>query len=593
MTSTDEPTRWDDAALAAALFAVDPFGTGGVALRSLSGPVRDRWLQLLREYLPSGAPFRKLPIHVTDGRLLGGLDLAATLRTGRPVAERGILAEADGGVVVIATAERTGVGMAARIGAALDAGEVFVERDGIALRMQTRIGVVALDEAMADDEAPPAALLDRLAFHLDLSTIRMEQATRPAITATIVAGARARLAAVTVDDNIIKALCGAALMLGVDSLRAPILALRVARAAAALAARDTVADGDARIAARLVLGPRATQLPAPPPPEPPPPEEEEEKEEEKPQEPNEQELQEILLEAAAAAIPPGLLAQLQLAGGRSRTQSSGRAGMLKQSVLRGRPIGTRAGDPRTGARLNLVETLRVAAPWQRLRRQEVLAARKPGANGKRVEVRRDDFRVNRYKQRTETTTIFVVDASGSAALHRLGEAKGAVNLLLADCYVRRDRVALLAFRGTVADLMLPPTNSLVRAKRSLAGLPGGGGTPVAAAIDAAMALADAVKRKGQTPIVIMLTDGRANITRDGKPDRPRAEEDALAAARLMRAARITALLVDTSPRPQAQAQRLAAEMGARYLPLPFADAATLSRAVKSAATEERGLAPTR
>ena len=272
--------------------------------------------------------------------------------------------------------------------------------------------------------------------------------------------------------------------------------------------------------------------------------------------------------------------------------------MLKQSVMRGRPIGTRAGDPRSGARLNLVETLRVAAPWQRLRQREV-AARPPRdpaqlINGKRVEVRRDDFRVNRYKQRTETTTIFVVDASGSAALNRLAEAKGAVNLLLADCYVRRDRVALVAFRGTVADLMLPPTNSLVRAKRSLAGLPGGGGTPVAAAIDAAMALADAVKRKGQTPIVIMLTDGRANITRDGKPDRARAEEDAHAAARLMRAARITALLVDMSPRPQAQAQRLAAEMGARYLPLPFADAATLSRAVKSASAEpDRGLAPAR
>jgi magnesium chelatase subunit D len=597
MTDPEQPTRWDDAALAAALFAVDPFGAGGVALRSLSGPVRDRWLILLREYLPDGVPLRKLPIHITDGRLLGGLDLAATLRTGRPVAERGILAEADGGVVVIATAERIGVGMAARIGAALDSGEVFVERDGIALRMPTRIGVVALDEAMADDEAPPSALLDRLAFHLDLSAIRMEQATRPPITATIVAGARARLAGVTADENIVKALCGAAVMLGIDSLRAPILALRVARAAAALAARDTVADGDARVAARLVLGPRATVLPAPPPPEPPPPEEEE-KEEEKPQEPNELELQEILLEAAQAAIPAGLLAQLQLAGGKPRTQSSGKAGMLKQSVLRGRPIGTRAGDPRSGARLNLVETLRVAAPWQRLRQREVAARppRDPGqpVNGKRVEVRRDDFRVNRYKQRTETTTIFVVDASGSAALHRLGEAKGAVNLLLADCYVRRDRVALLAFRGTEADLMLPPTNSLVRAKRSLAGLPGGGGTPVAAAIDAAMALADAVKRKGQTPIVIMLTDGRANITRDGKPERARAEEDALAAARLLRAAHITALLVDTSPRPQAQAQRLAAEMGARYLPLPFADAATLSRAVKSAAAEpDRGLAPAR
>ena len=80
------PSPWDDAVLAAALFAIDPAGTGGVALRSLTGPVRDRWLALLREYLPEGAPLRRLPIHVTDGRLLGGLDLAATLRAGRPVA---------------------------------------------------------------------------------------------------------------------------------------------------------------------------------------------------------------------------------------------------------------------------------------------------------------------------------------------------------------------------------------------------------------------------------------------------------------------------------------------------------------------------
>ena len=599
------PSPWDDAVLAAALFAIDPAGTGGVALRSLTGPVRDRWLALLREYLPEGAPLRRLPIHVTDGRLLGGLDLAATLRAGRPVAERGILAEADGGVVVIATAERLGTGMAARIGGALDAGEVFVERDGIALRMATRIGVVALDEGMADDERPPPALLDRLGFHLDFSSIRLDQAVRPSVTATIVAAARARLGQVAADEKIMEALCGAAMGLGIDSIRAPILALRVARASAALEARDNVTDADARVAARLVLGPRATILPAPPPPEepeppePPPPEqgENQQNEDDKPQDPGEQELQEILLEAAQAAMPAGLLAQLQLGGGgRSRTQSSGRAGALKQSTVRGRPIGTRAGDPRSGARLNLVETLRVAAPWQRLRRHEAAQAAggERAANAPRVEVRRDDFRVNRYKQRTETTTIFVVDASGSAALHRLGEAKGAVTLLLADCYVRRDRVALLAFRGREAELLLPPTNSLVRAKRSLASLPGGGGTPVAAALDAAMALADAVKRKGQTPIVIILTDGRANIARDGQSDRPRAEEDALSAARLLRAARITSLLVDTSPRPQAQAQKLAAEMGARYLPLPFADAATLSRAVKATTAEpDRGLAPAR
>lgn len=195
-------------------------------------------------------------------------------------------------------------------------------------------------------------------------------------------------------------------------------------------------------------------------------------------------------------------------------------------------------------------------------------------------MRREDFRITRFKHRSPTTTIFAVDASGSAALHRLAEAKGAVELLLADCYVRRDQVALIAFRGPAAELLLPPTRSLVRAKRSLAALPGGGGTPLAAGIDAAAALADAVRRRGGTPVVVVLTDGRANIARDGSPGRPRAEEDALAAARRLRAAGFTALLVDTSPRPQPAAEQLAREMGARYLPLPYADAANLSLAIR-------------
>jgi magnesium chelatase subunit D len=248
---------------------------------------------------------------------------------------------------------------------------------------------------------------------------------------------------------------------------------------------------------------------------------------------------------------------------------------MQRSALRGRPAGVRRGEPRGSARLNVVETLRAAAPWQRLRR----GGRPAPA---RVEVRRDDFRVSRLKHRAQTTTLFVVDASGSAALHRLAEAKGAVELLLADCYVRRDRVALLAFRGRGAELLLPPTRSLVRAKRSLAGLPGGGGTPLAAGIEAAAALADGVRRRGETPIVIVLTDGRANVARDGTHGRARAEEDAIAAARAVCAAGVTTLLVDTSPQPQPLARRLATEMGASYLPLPHADAAALSRAVRAA-----------
>jgi magnesium chelatase subunit D len=236
---------------------------------------------------------------------------------------------------------------------------------------------------------------------------------------------------------------------------------------------------------------------------------------------------------------------------------------------------------KAGARLDLLETLRAAAPWQPIRQRE---QRDPAP---RVAVRADDFRVRRYKQKTRTTSIFVVDASGSAALNRLAEAKGAVELLLADCYVRRDRVAMLAFRGRAAELLLPPTRSLVRAKRSLAGMPGGGGTPLAAGIDAALALAEPIRRHGETCVVILLTDGRANVARDGAGGRMRAEEDALAAARSLRAAGLAALVLDIAPQPQALAGRLAAEMGAQYLPMPFANAAAMSAAVR-AATPARG-----
>jgi len=566
---------WSDAALAASLFAVDPAGTGGVAVRALPGPVRDRWLAVLRDGLPRSAPVRRVPLHVPDGRLLGGLDLAATLKAGRPVAERGLLAEADGGVIVLAMAERIGPATAARIAAALDAGEAVLERDGLALRIPARFGVVALDEGATEEEVPPAALIDRLAFRVDLAGIAFADAVDCVPSADELAVARARLPLVRTDDAMVEALCGAASALGIASLRAPLFALRVARAAAAVDGRAEVSGTDAALAARLVLAPRATRLP---PPEEPAADEAEAPDagdatDDSPVEAD-RPLEDQVLEAAQAAIPAGLLASLQ-PGRLRRSHSSGRAGALYQSRLRGRPVGAHPGEPRAGARLDVIETLRAAAPWQRLRRREA----------RRIEVRRDDFRITRYRQRSETTAIFVVDASGSAALHRLAEAKGAVELLLTDCYVRRDRVALLAFRGRGAEILLPPTRSLVRAKRSLASLPGGGGTPLASGIDAAAVLADAVRRRGGTPVVVFLTDGRANVGRDGSGGRPQAEEDALAAARFLRGGGLTALLIDTSPQPQALARRLAAEMNATYLPLPQASAATLSGAVQATTAE--------
>jgi magnesium chelatase subunit D len=357
----------------------------------------------------------------------------------------------------------------------------------------------------------------------------------------------------------------------------------VARAAAALGGRVTVTDQDAIAAARLVLAPRATVQPveiAPGPPERNDTNEGQgDGERSDAQSRMDQPLSDIVLAACLAAMPAGLLAQLATRKlSKSGARTAGRAGALAASRQRGRPIGTRAGALRAGARLNLIDTLRAAAPWQKLRHRDV-SPELP----ERVIVTPDDFRITRFRHRAETTTIFVVDASGSAALARLAEAKGAVELVLADCYVRRDKVALIAFRGTTAELLLPPTGSLVRAKRCLAGLPGGGGTPLATALDAAAALADALRRKGQTPAIILLSDGRANIARDGTSGRAAAETDALAASRMLRADSVACVVVDTSPRPAPDAKRLAAEMGALYLPLPYANAATLSRAVRGVA----------
>ncbi|VVC56100.1 Magnesium-chelatase 60 kDa subunit (fragment) [Beijerinckiaceae bacterium RH AL1] len=367
------------------------------------------------------------------------------------------------------------------------------------------------------------------------------------------------------------------------SLRVAGLALRAAKAAAALAGRDAVAADDLALAAALVITPRATQVPAPPEAQEPE-QAEESPAETPPEQPSDaepgtgdQDLSDLVVEATRAAIPADLLAALGAAAAAGGRQSApGRAGVTHASLKRGRPAGVRRGAPGHGVRLAVVETLRAAAPWQRLRR-----ATAP-ATPNRILVRREDFRVARFKEKSETLTLFVVDASGSSALHRLAEVKGAVELILAECYVRRDQVALIAFRGNGAELILPPTRSLVRAKRALAGQAGGGGTPLAAGLELAAHVADAGRRRGQAPVVVVMTDGKANVGRGGRPGRAEAEAEAMAAARALRLVGGATLVLDTAPRPGDAAARLASAMGARYIPLPYADAQGVSRAVMAA-----------
>jgi magnesium chelatase subunit D len=586
----EAPSRWQDAVTAATLFAVDPPGLGGIAVLAAPGPVRELWLESLRAALPKGAPVRRLPANIQDDRLLGGVDLAATLRAGRTIAQSGVLAEADGGIVVIPMAERLGAPVAAKIAAVLDQKAVRVEREGIAQTIPARIGAVAFDEGASPEERLPEALLDRFAFHIDL---RQESARfLPETGDADTNAARALLAEVEpAPESILQALAATAAQLGIETITAPLLALRAARAAAALAGRREILAEDAAIAARLVLAPRARVIPAPPegeaeaeadkgeaPPEPEtnqdsadPPEQQDDSQTEAP------DLADMILAAAQAAIPADLLAKLAArAGDRGPGSPKSGEGAPRASTLRGRPTGVRQGAKRQAARLSLIDTLRAAAPWQRLRQTNT------PAGSPRIAVRREDFRVKTYVQRREATIVFCVDASGSTAFQRLAESKGAVELLLAEAYIARTHVALIVFRGKTAEILLPPTRSLSRAKALLADLPGGGGTPLAAGIDAAAVVAVSERAKGRQPMAVLLTDGRANVGRDGQASRPKAMADALEAAKQFAAQRIDAVFVDTSPRPREDAASIALAMGARYAALPYVEASAVAGVVRAA-----------
>lgn len=546
-----------DALLAARLLAIAPDKLGGISLRG-GGPARDLVLEKLREALPDHAPWRRLPANVDDEGLLGGVDIAASLAEGRAVMRAGLLCEAQGGVVVVPMAERLREATAGRLAQALD---------------DTDLALVLLDDGREPDERPAQALCDRVAFECDLSHVASLDHDAGAIRALSINHVG------QLEDDQLAALAAVSAALGIDSVRPLLFALTAARAHAALHRRKKVKQEDLTAAVRLVLAPRATRLPQEATDESeaaPPPDSSDEPSDSSREQSGELPPEEMLVEAALASIPPDVLAQIA-AGRMRRGAQGGDGGTRSLSKLRGKPLGARPGIPRGGARLALIDSLRAAAPWQPLRRRE-----REESTSTALYVEKDDLRIRRFEERTGSVTIFCVDASGSAAVARLAEAKGAVERILAQAYVKRSEVALIAFRGDRAEVLLPPTRSLTRARRALSELPGGGGTPLASGLQLGLQMAEAVSSRGRTPFLVCLTDGSANIAADGSPGRAQAKEDAHAAARSLALRRIDGLVIDISPRPRPEAAELAQAMQARYLPLPMADAAALERAVIAA-----------
>lgn len=555
---------------ALAAFAVCPSALGGLWLRAPHGPVREHLLPLIREAVQ---PCVRIPAHVDDERLMGGLDVSATLQTGRSVWQSGLLSQAAGGVVLLSMAERLDRSLVARLLQAHE--QQDLQRRGF--------GMVALDESLDDEATIPMALAERLGLWLDLREWSVREMIVSEFDESDVQRARSLWRGVTLEDAQVQALCQAAQALGVDSLRVPQMAARLACILAALQGRETVQDQDVSRAARWVLAPRATQYPVdeaepgpadevPPAPESltdgPPGEAPGTPQDEMPA------LDEVVLQAAMAAIPEQLLDRLRLAQGSPRGPGSqGQQGALRSSAHRGRPLAPRPGKPHQGARMHVLATLRAAIPRQKLR--------PPPASGMRLVIRAEDFHVRRHAQQSATCLIFAVDASGSAAMHRLAEAKGAVELLLHQSYARRDQVSVLSFRAGSAQVLLAPTRSLVRAKRALSALPAGGGTPLASALRLALEMALQQTRQGVTPLLVVLSDGRANVNLQGIGGREEAQRDARAMALAWAQHGLTALWLDTSAQPEPLARQWASLMQAGYLPMPHASSQRMADAMQS------------
>ena len=268
---------------------------------------------------------------------------------------------------------------------------------------------------------------------------------------------------------------------------------------------------------------------------------------------------EAVAAALLAVLPPGLLDGGSGAGGTEGGEGRRASGVSVGA--RGRPAGTRRRPTHAGQRPAILATLRAAVPWQRARGR---------AAGDPVAIRPSDLRYERRVRPAGTTVVFAVDASGSAARERLSEAKGAVEALLAEAYVRRDKVALVAFRGGRADLLLPPTRGLVTARRALGAVPGGGATPLAAGLLCAAEACRTARAGGERALMVVLTDGRGNVALDGTTGRLASRADEERAAFAIRHAGHEALVIDTAARPGRHAPLLAKRMGATLLAMPRA-----------------------
>jgi magnesium chelatase subunit D len=512
----------------------------------------------------------ELPVGATEDRLTGSLDIERVLTAGTTAFQPGLLAAAHRGVLYVDEVNLLHDHLVDLLLDAAALGVNYVEREGVSVRhasrfllvgtmnpeegelrpqLLDRFGLTVQVTASQDGAERAEVVRRRLAFEADPAGFITRFSADTATLAAQVAAARDRLPGVDLPDAALRQICAVCGSFGVDGMRADLVTARTAIALAAWHGRDVVTEEDIRVAARLALPHRRRRDPfdAPgldeqaldealreassepdPGPEPPGPRSPEDPDggpddgpgggpDDGPGGPSgpgglpdsstphqTRQTQQPADAPPSAPVPPAAPFRARLL----TVPGVGEGAPGRRSAARGpfgRTVGARLPQDRSFA-LHLPATVRAAA------------LRAPGA-ADAIPLRPTpaDLREAVREGREGNLVLFAVDASGSmAARQRMRAVKGAVLSLLLDAYQRRDKVGLVTFRGTGAELTLPPTSSVEAAARRLASLATGGRTPLAAGLARAARVlaAERLRDPRRRALLVVVTDGRATSGSD-------------------------------------------------------------------------------
>lgn len=546
---------------------------------------------------PAAVPFITLPLGATEDRVLGTLDLERVLQGAKRAFQPGLLAAAHRGILYIDEVNLLADHLVDVLLDVAAMGVNSVQREGLSVTHPARFTLIGTMNLEEGDLRPQ--LLDRFGLMVEVTaprekTVRAEVVRRriafeagPADYVSAwarqqdalrvqLAAAQPLLPNVGLDDALLDLISHLCCEFDVASLRADIVMHKASRALAALDGRLQVTSDDVRSAAQLVLPHRRRRKPFEQPgldqdrldelmqQASPLPEAERESdtssENDGPQQQREQREQEAGQQVFAAA-------------------ASGTARQIAVDTVSAHPIAGRRSEAADAPRGRMVR----AVPHDHPSSLAVGATLRSAAlrNSAEFQVNKSDLHQQIRVSKSASLILFVVDASGSMAAQRRMEAvKGAVLALLTDAYQRRDEVAVIAFRGDAAALLLAPTRSVDRAEQGLRELPTGGRTPLPHALQLALQTLQQADANGAPPLLVLLTDGKANVALSDGGDPWR---ETLALAELLAVRSVPALVLDTETGylRLGRAAQLAQALGAECLTLEQLSAENLALTIRA------------